>query len=995
MEFGRILRARRVALTSTVLLAALGALASGSAGAGSSPRPQALAPAVPGELIVRFKAGVSEGSRSLALQRVGAKERRRFARLNAKLVSVAPNALKAAERRLEADPRVQYAEPNYVVSVDAAPNDPSYSSLWGLHNTGQNVNGVTGTADADIDAQEAWDVTTGSSNVVVAVIDTGVDFSHADLGGSAQTSPLMWTNPGESCTGCRTDGLDNDGNGYVDDWRGWDFVGADGDPTDDHSHGTHVTGTIGATGDNGIGVAGVSRGGVKIMALKFLDADGYGTTADAVNAILYAAGKGAHVMNNSWGGGEFSQALLDAIREADTRGSLFVAAAGNDTVDNDVTPHYPSSYDVPNVVSVASTTATDGLSWFSNWGSKSVDLGAPGSNIYSTVPGNGYQYFQGTSMATPHVAGAAALAKAAFPGASHLGLKALLLRTVDAKSALAQTATGGRLNANAAVRCGNAPKVWLQAPDAAFRVNLNEPLTLTVLGANCAEPGGVTVAATANGEPVVLTARGDGLYTGIYTPTTAGAVTITASATVGTVTDSRSVTGAAEDNYRHEDAPFAWIDATASGTNTGLTVDDGSVTLPLPFAFTFYRSSFSSVKVSTNGYLVFGSGDATAFSNRDIPDSTAPNGYAAPYWDDLNPAAGGSIWYRTFGSAPNRKFVVAWIDVPQWSSPSGVTFEAVLEEGTNDVVYQYRDLNHAEPAHDYGASATVGVENLDGSVGKKFSYMQPLLQPYENARSLRFSQGAPPPPDAVAPAAPTALTASAGDARVTLDWADNGEADLAGYRVYRQNADSTWSAIATPGASTYTDTGLANGTQYTYRVTAFDHSQNESAASNEASATPVRAPIVKTYRPTSRTILSGSVYASRGAVSRLYSNDSTRLELSAAQSGTTWIADFYAATTITAGERATLQRLAVDYDGNVSASTASLQLRIYNWSTAAWEIVGGPWTGRTSDFGHTWSTTTSPTNYVSAGGQIRFSVRGSRSSSFRTRTDWVRFTIEY
>src|SRR5439155_11725125 len=206
----------------------------------------------------------------------------------------------------------------------------------------------------------------------------------------------------------------NDGNGYVDDWRGWDFVNNDNNPVDDHNHGTHVSGTIGAIGNNGMGVVGINWN-VKIMALKFLDASGSGTTANAVKAVLYAKDKGALATNNSWGGDDFSQALLDAITQADAAGSLFVAAAGNSYASNDTTPNYPSSYDVPNVIAVAATDSSDAKALFSNYGKKSVDLGAPGVNILSTIRGNTYAYFDGTSMATPHVTGSAALVKAAFP----------------------------------------------------------------------------------------------------------------------------------------------------------------------------------------------------------------------------------------------------------------------------------------------------------------------------------------------------------------------------------------------------------------------------------------------------------------------------------------------------------------------------------------------------------------------------------------------------
>ena len=331
-------------------------------GAGSVQAADRKAPTeVPGEIIIGFEPSLSAAERDSVLARVGAaetsaRENRWLSKVAARLAKVDPSRVQSVLERLESDPRVRYAEPNYLVSADATPNDPSFSQLWGLHNTGQSVNGASGTADADIDAPEAWDVATGSSSVVVGVIDTGVDFSHPDLGGSQSTSPLMWRNPGESGGGKETNGLDDDGNGYVDDWRGWDFVDDDNNPFDDHGHGTHVAGTIGGLGSNGIGVTGVNWN-VRIMPLKFLDWFGSGSTADAVSAVLYAKSKGAHVTNNSWGGVEFSQALYDAIAQSDVAGSLFVAAAGNDGVNNDATPHYPSSYDLPNVISVAASDA--------------------------------------------------------------------------------------------------------------------------------------------------------------------------------------------------------------------------------------------------------------------------------------------------------------------------------------------------------------------------------------------------------------------------------------------------------------------------------------------------------------------------------------------------------------------------------------------------------------------------------------------------------------
>ena len=223
-----------------------------------------------------------------------------------------------------------------------------------MHNTGQNANGTTGTDDKDIDALEAWDITFGADRVVVAVIDSGVDGSHPDL------SANLWTNSGE----IPGNGLDDDGNGYVDDIRGWDFANKDNNPADDNGHGTHVTGIIAAVGNNGIGVAGVAWN-AKIMALKSFRADGSGLTSDAILAIAYANLMGADVINNSWGGAPYSQALFDMIRSSS---AMVVFAAGNSGQNNDLIPHYPSSYTSANILAVAATDPNDNLALFSNFG---------------------------------------------------------------------------------------------------------------------------------------------------------------------------------------------------------------------------------------------------------------------------------------------------------------------------------------------------------------------------------------------------------------------------------------------------------------------------------------------------------------------------------------------------------------------------------------------------------------------------------------------------
>jgi subtilisin-like proprotein convertase family protein len=400
---------------------------------------------VPDQLLLQFKSTATALERAALLAANGLEVVKTLGGGTLLLNSLVGDVLQKV-RTLSSELLVKFAEPNYIVQKFAVPNDPSFSQLWGMNNIGQ----VGGNIDADIDAIEAWDVTTGSDQVVIAVIDTGVDYNHPDL------VENMWRNPGEIVG----DLLDNDGNGFVDDIYGIDTAYDDTNPFDGDGHGTHVSGTIAAVGDNGVGVVGVSWR-AKVMALKFLDDFGFGSTSDAVDALDYLTmmkntyGVNVVASNNSWGGGGFSQALQDAIQRSNDAGVLFVAAAGNGGDDNDVALSYPASYPLDGIISVAASDPVDKLVepgsfggvFNSSYGATTVDLAAPGVQILSTTPGNTYSVFQGTSMATPHVTGAVAVLAGANPSASIAAVKAAILAGVDPSPALnGKVLTGGRLN---------------------------------------------------------------------------------------------------------------------------------------------------------------------------------------------------------------------------------------------------------------------------------------------------------------------------------------------------------------------------------------------------------------------------------------------------------------------------------------------------------------------------------------------------------------------
>ncbi len=592
-----------------------------------------------------------------------------------RLAKVNPADTSNAIEALRARPDVLYAEPNYIRRAFVAPNDPRYPELWGLHNTGQRATfgGNPGFPGNDIRAEQAWAITTGSRNVVVGVIDTGIDINHEDLHDN------IWTNPGE----VPDNNTDDDGNGFVDDMHGWDFAHNDAsvfdytEPTfppsnnyagDVDFHGTHVAGTIGATGNNGIGVAGVNWQ-VSLMSLKFLTDDGAGSSTDLLKAYAYAKAmrllwdssggtKGANirVLNNSYGGDLFSQSEQDAILALSEAGILFVVSAGNEGVTNDLFPAYPSNYISPNLISVAASDGAGGKTNFSNFGEGTVNVSAPGEYILSTTPKNTYSFLNGTSMAAPHVSGTAALVCALQPNITMQKLRSVMMYsgylgnafltstrlTVDAGKALQTTSSTdvtppgaiAELTANISDTFPNYSLKWLATGDdgnvgkvTAYEVRFSETslndanfdLGTPLPGPTPADPGFTHFV------NVKIPWRHSSGFIGVRGVDEAGnkgpiaQVPISVSVDVG-------------DPYLMSET--AATPLSTEGTALQLIGDDQIKTILLPFEFKFYGIDYTVVHVSTNGALYFGPfpPDTDSFVS---PRWVNGRRVIAGLWDDL------------------------------------------------------------------------------------------------------------------------------------------------------------------------------------------------------------------------------------------------------------------------------------------------------------------------------------------------------------------------
>jgi uncharacterized repeat protein (TIGR01451 family) len=633
---------------------------------------------VPGELLVRFRPGetvakakgktqlsVLSGGRSLSVEinSFGGSELVE----GLKLARVSPERTLDAIKSLRMRPDVLYAEPNYIRHLDAVPNDTFYASQWPLKNPPPGPGSSGG-----ISAEAAWDTTTGSQNVVVGIIDSGIDIDHRDL------KDNIFTNTAET----PNNNLDDDNNGFIDDVNGWDFVNHDRtvfDNAADDAHGTHVAGIIGARGNNSTGIAGVNWN-IQLMPLKAIGPQG-GTDASILEAFNYAKamrqrGVNLRVLNNSYGGQIFSQSLFDAIKLLGDAGILFTAAAGNLTLNNDSVPHFPASYDLPNVISVAASTQFGFFAGeFSNRGPQTVHLAAPGDNVLSTTPhgytgdglvaadtdpdGSTYSNFSGTSMATPHVTGAAALALAANPNITLEKLRAAVLFGTDQNgSFFFSTITSGRLNANRTVQFAleNDTTPPAVAPD--YGINTQDGRSLLVFYRNPGDDGmgGGNASLlewlftdSTTGEVFRLKSElpgnaGTSTSTTVLLPFrhTSGQLSLRVTDNVGntsTASVNVSVPLPVIDPYTVTLGPATPLTDLNSGTPVGPRGDERTQGVSLPFPFPFFGQQINGVNVSSNGALYFTNEINPSFGPFDFAIANQPNLKNLPMiagmWADL------------------------------------------------------------------------------------------------------------------------------------------------------------------------------------------------------------------------------------------------------------------------------------------------------------------------------------------------------------------------
>lgn len=620
-------------------------------------------------------------------------------------------------------PEVIYAEHDYRVNIADAPNDERFSSQWGLQNMGL----YSGKNDIDINAPEAWAIFADNSNVVIGIIDTGIDYNHPDL------VKNLWVNPKEIAN----NQIDDDRNGYIDDVYGINVINGSGNPLDDNNHGSHVAGIIAATGNNQIGISGILQN-AQIISCKFLDSFGSGSVSDAITCLDYFSTLNANIIatNNSWGGGDYSQALYEAISNHLKEGILFVTAAGNNSADNDRKNFYPSNYILPNIISVAAIDRNGKLANFSNYGRYTVQAAAPGVSILSTIVQD-YGEMDGTSMATPFVTGLAGLIKAYDSNANWSNIKNRIIASGKSLNALkTSTLTGKLIRAyddenSGALNCENQIlAIHTSPPSDAISFEIGSKILLSAININCGNSLGNVNAIINNNKNFIIPDDGtkndlsahDGIATREWIPDTLGTYQFAFSQK--DVTFINIYNSSNWQTYGQVSSP-----AFEYRNVNGIKLDSGDETISIlnsPFAFPFAGGGASHfiLYIGSNGTISLTDSLLPNFYNLPLP-SPGWVSLVSPYWDDLKPIEdnfNSGIFYDILGEAPQRELVIEWRNMQQYNlTNNDITFEVVFFENKPDILFNYLDTDCEDSEYSDGKSATIGIQTKSNSY-KLFSF---------------------------------------------------------------------------------------------------------------------------------------------------------------------------------------------------------------------------------------------------------------------------------
>jgi subtilisin family serine protease len=605
-------------------------------------------------------------------------------------------SLDAAQDFYRDNPDVLDVEPDYEYRALNSQNDPKLFAQWGLNSD----------LDKDINASEMWELIKGDENYVIGVLDTGVNYLHKDL------KENILINSDE----IPNNNIDDDNNGVIDDVFGYNAINNSGDPMDDNGHGSHCAGIIAARGNNAIGGSGVMQE-AKILACKSLDENGRGSASHAIACLDYMRKRATNLVatSNSWGGPEESKRLREAIEAHQQQGILFISAASNDGENNDEVDLFPANYDLPNIISVAAFDQHGELADFSNYGKRSVHVGAPGVEILSTVLGNSYESMDGTSMAAPFVAGLAGILKAKKAELSFIEIKNLLLSSGIPEPSLQNTTiTGRRIRALdhkgfGALSCENQIVTSRIAP---FRdhvvIPLGQVLALAALNINCAQAHGeVDIILNNNNNIKLFNNSNTGIYNHEWIAAKPGYYTF---------------------EFPHNDIVYASVYDPASMKKYEVSEETldyrhilgvplqardeytKSIDTPFPIAFGGGSLSFRKIIIDSNGTLSFTEQKSPGFDNQELPLKNFAS-LIAPFWDDLSPSSLESdIFYETLGQAPHREFIIEWRKISHYESSGTITFQVVFFEQSSDILFNYLDINFDDKKYNNNLNATIGIQ---------------------------------------------------------------------------------------------------------------------------------------------------------------------------------------------------------------------------------------------------------------------------------------------